>query len=163
MNVAFIVIERASCTRSESRLPAPIYLASCRFYIDHVLLRGFIGLSKLYMQNHLGLAMLDARKASGLTQPELGTLLGISKQAVSETERGERSMRAEELIGLAKLFSEKFEVATENLLPDIVSDLAARLRGFLEETSFPPEQLGKYRWLQSVLADLDHTYVGEIA
>lgn len=50
----------------------------------------------------LGQAVRDARKAAGLTQPELGAKLGISAVAVSQVEKGKTAPALAKVAAIAE-------------------------------------------------------------
>ena len=54
----------------------------------------------------------ELRKAAGLSQKELGEVLGLSQKAISTIEGGQRSTTIEKLVLLAKYF----QVSTDYLL-----------------------------------------------
>jgi transcriptional regulator with XRE-family HTH domain len=49
----------------------------------------------------LGQAVRDARRAAGLTQPELGAKLGISAVAISQVEKGKTAPALAKVAGIA--------------------------------------------------------------
>src|SRR5262245_12157328 len=53
----------------------------------------------------LGKRIQQARRGAGLTQPQVGRALGVSKQQVSHWETGRSDITREHLLHLAKLFS----------------------------------------------------------
>ena len=55
------------------------------------------------------------RKVAGLTQEQLGELLGVTRQAVSKWERGTADPSTSNLLALAKLFG----VSAEELLKSV--------------------------------------------
>jgi len=56
------------------------------------------------MMIELGKRILALRKRRGFSQDELAGMLGITRPAVSEIERGARRVNAEELVELARIF-----------------------------------------------------------
>ena len=53
----------------------------------------------------LGKRIQQARRGSGLTQPQVGRALDVSKQQVSHWETGRSDITREHLLQLAKLFA----------------------------------------------------------
>ena len=53
----------------------------------------------------LGKRIQQARRGAGLTQPQVGRALGVSKQQVSHWETGRSDITREHLLALAKLFN----------------------------------------------------------
>jgi Zn-dependent peptidase ImmA (M78 family)/transcriptional regulator with XRE-family HTH domain len=53
----------------------------------------------------MGQALQGARKARGLTQEDVATQLGMARTTVTAIEKGERRIKASELIALAKLYA----------------------------------------------------------
>lgn len=97
----------------------------------------------------------EARQKHHLDQDEFGMLLGWDDATVSKVENGHRPLYADELLALALIFEDEVEVDIETYVEDITADIAARLREYLDDTTFTVDQLGKQEWLQSVLARLD--------
>lgn len=68
--------------------------------------------------------LVDLRKKSGLSQEELATKLGLSRQAVSKWERAEASPDTDNLICLAKLYGVSLDdlLNTDESIDDIVKE-----------------------------------------
>ena len=62
----------------------------------------------------LGQRISDRRKALGISQEELGTRLGVSRQAVTKWESGRTLPTAENLAALAQLYQVPLEVLGED-------------------------------------------------
>ena len=94
----------------------------------------------------LGERLRVTRTASGMTQDQAAESLGMSRTTLAAIEKGDRDMRAEELVALAKLY----EVSVHSLLrPYAVKDLEdTRLLLFAAEAS----ELGIYS--EGQLADM---------
>jgi len=74
----------------------------------------------------VGRRLQDARKARGLTQQDMANALGIARTTVIAIEQGERKVRPEELLQLAKLYGR----AVSDLLREreVVEEFAVQFR-----------------------------------
>ncbi len=73
---------------------------------------------------HLGRRIKELREQTGLSQERLAEVLRVSRPAVSQIEKGERQVHADEL----RLLAETFNISTDRLLdlaraPEVVLDL----------------------------------------
>jgi transcriptional regulator with XRE-family HTH domain len=114
------------------------------------------------MHQSFGALVTQARKEHNLDQDELCSILGIDESTLSKIENGHRPLYADELLALALVFKDWFEFQTENFTEDIMADLAARVREFLDKTSFTADQFGKLDWFKALLRRLDHLDVPTI-
>jgi 7-cyano-7-deazaguanine reductase len=76
----------------------------------------------------LGKRIQQARRVAGLTQPQVGRALGVSKQQVSHWETGRSDITREHLLHLAKLFTVEMDWLARGTLievPGAVSAMAA--------------------------------------
>jgi Zn-dependent peptidase ImmA (M78 family)/DNA-binding XRE family transcriptional regulator len=74
----------------------------------------------------VGRRLQDARKARGLTQQEVANELGIARTTVTAIEQGERKVRPEELIQLARLYGR--EVSDLVREREVVEDFIVQFR-----------------------------------
>ena len=65
----------------------------------------------------VGERIAQLRRQAGLSQEQLGDLLGVSRQAVSKWERGDFDPSTSNLLALAKLFG----ISAEELLRNVGS------------------------------------------
>jgi len=73
----------------------------------------------------LGKRIQQARRGAGLTQPQVGRALGVSKQQVSHWETGRSDITREHLLHLAKLFNVEMDWLARGTLIE-VPDAASR-------------------------------------
>jgi 7-cyano-7-deazaguanine reductase len=76
----------------------------------------------------LGKRIQQARRGAGLTQPQVGRALGVSKQQVSHWETGRSDITREHLLHLAKLFTVEMDWLARGTLievPGAASEMAA--------------------------------------
>jgi 7-cyano-7-deazaguanine reductase len=76
----------------------------------------------------LGKRIQQARRGAGLTQPQVGRALGVSKQQVSHWETGRSDITREHLLDLAKLFTVEMDWLARGTLievPGAASEMAA--------------------------------------
>src|SRR5215470_6212882 len=73
----------------------------------------------------LGKRIQQARRGAGLTQPQVGRALGVSKQQVSHWETGRSDITREHLLHLAKLFNVEMDWLARGTLIEI-PDAASR-------------------------------------
>lgn len=83
----------------------------------------------------IGNKLKELRKSRGLTQEELGNLLGIAKSSISMYERDFRRPFYEVLIRYVDIFntSADFILGTRNLIKDNLSRLDCERRSFVNE------------------------------
>lgn len=83
----------------------------------------------------IGNKLKKLRKSRGLTQEELGNLLGVAKSSVSMYERDFRRPSYEVLIRYVDIFntSSDFILGTRNLIKDNLSRLDCERRSFVNE------------------------------
>lgn len=79
------------------------------------------------MNRSLSLDLRVARRKAGLTQEDVGYLLGLRKTNVSRIERGARPVGLAELCALALIYDKTTDSLLAPLWPDAAADLAARL------------------------------------
>ena len=84
------------------------------------------------MHTQFGGLVKQARIQHHLDQGELAALLGLSRSTISKIEAGARPLSAIEFLSIAHLFGDWLECAVENLMTEIISDLATRIRTVLE-------------------------------
>ena len=76
----------------------------------------------------LGKRIQQARRGAGLTQPQVGRALGVSKQQVSHWETGRSDITREHLLHLAKLFTVEMDWLARGTLievPGAASEMSA--------------------------------------
>lgn len=83
----------------------------------------------------IGNKLKELRKSRGLTQEELGNLLGVAKSSISMYERDFRRPSYEVLIRYVDIFntSTDFILGTRNLIKDNLSRLDCEHRSFVNE------------------------------
>src|SRR5262252_8415115 len=67
----------------------------------------------------LGKRIQQARRGAGLTQPQVGRALGVSKQQVSHWETGRSDITREHLLHLAKLFEVEMDWLARGTLIEV--------------------------------------------
>ena len=82
----------------------------------------------------------ELRTQKGLSQKELGAILGVSNKAVSKWETGTAIPKTETLIKLAEVF----EISTEELLGFVCKDENIKDRIAYNKTSKTPKEINKY-------------------
>jgi transcriptional regulator with XRE-family HTH domain len=68
-----------------------------------------------------------ARKRAGLTQSDCGHLVGVTHDAISQIERGQRMPTIRELCALSLIHGRSFESLYGEILREVRSDLTANL------------------------------------
>lgn len=63
----------------------------------------------MILENIFGNRVKQLRINSGMSQPQLGEEIGLSKQAINDIEKGRRQTTLEKAIAIAKLFNTTVE------------------------------------------------------
>jgi HTH-type transcriptional regulator/antitoxin HipB len=66
----------------------------------------------------LGVVLRDVRREKGLTQAQLGELLGLTQTTVSNAERGTRNLQLKTILALFAALDLEF-VAQQKVTPDV--------------------------------------------
>lgn len=103
------------------------------------------------LQTNIGKKIRMARRASDLTLEELGKRIGISNQALSAIERGEKNPSKQTLMSLARVLKTDFG---ERWLADYLSEHQAEL----QVVPLHKQDLDKENWLQIFKEFLDYRY-----
>jgi transcriptional regulator with XRE-family HTH domain len=74
-----------------------------------------------------------ARKRAGLTQSDCGHLVGVSHDAISQIERGQRMPTIRELCALSLIYGRSFESLYAEVLREVRRDLGETLADMPEE------------------------------
>ena len=77
----------------------------------------------------LGKRIQQARRGAGLTQPQVGRALGVSKQQVSHWETGRSDITREHLLHLAKLFEVEMDWLARGTLIEVADGGAGMVTG----------------------------------
>lgn len=83
----------------------------------------------------IGEKIKQYRLANGWTQQELGTKIGISKNAIGNYEKGFRSPKKNTMFDLAKAFS----ISIDDLFPPVQKDSASDIQSIYDQLA-PPRQ-----------------------
>lgn len=113
------------------------------------------------MDKNLGALVADARERQSLTQVELGKLIDLDDAVICKIEKGERPLKATELLALTLLFPDWFEFRSEAFMDEVIAEVVCQLRLFIRTTKFAPDQTEKRDWLERTLIKLDHGYAEE--
>jgi Zn-dependent peptidase ImmA (M78 family)/transcriptional regulator with XRE-family HTH domain len=89
----------------------------------------------------MGRRLQDARKARGLTQQDVAHELGIARTTVTAIEQGERKVRPEELIRLAKLYGRA--VGELVRAQEVVEDFTMQFRAAIAEAGLHQTELSQ--------------------
>lgn len=84
------------------------------------------------MHNILSLDLKVARKKSGLTQADVGHLIGGNNLTLSHIERGKRIASIRELCALSLIYGRSFDNFYAELLADIREELSRNLESLPE-------------------------------
>ncbi|WP_323771751.1 helix-turn-helix transcriptional regulator [Antarctobacter sp.] len=105
-----------------------------------------------------------ARKRAGLTQSDCGHLVGVSHDAISQIERGQRMPTIRELCALSLIYGRSFESLYVEVLREVREDLRDKLASMPTEPKDWPaaarRQQTVERLARRLLEETDPDHVG---
>ena len=109
----------------------------------------------------IGEKIKQYRLANGWTQQELGTKIGISKNAIGNYEKGFRSPKKNTMFDLAKAFS----ISIDDLFPPVQKDSASDIQSIYDQLE-PPRQVKVLTYAERQLDEQkneDKTKINEVS
>ncbi|MBT52780.1 MAG: hypothetical protein CMF72_05180 [Mameliella sp.] len=95
-----------------------------------------------------------ARKRAGLTQSDCGHLVGVSHDAISQIERGQRMPTIRELCALSLIYGRSFESLYAEVLREVRRDLGEKLAEMPEEPKGWPGSMRRRKTLERLAGRL---------